>query len=111
MIDKKFSISDVNWETQKMISRLSPFGVGNPKPTFIFENVSTGKISWFGKNNQHLRLHIEQDGAKIPAVAFFAKDVIQMDIHEKQNLSLVATIENSNYWNEPELRLRIIDIF
>ena len=37
-IDKRLEIDDINWNTYGIIERLAPFGLGNPKPLFLFEN-------------------------------------------------------------------------
>src|ERR1035437_5323826 len=48
--DIKSDLSIVNMKNWKEIDKMAPFGLGNPKPIFLFENVKIEKIKKFGKN-------------------------------------------------------------
>jgi single-stranded-DNA-specific exonuclease len=62
-----------NW---KEIEKLMPFGLGNPKPVFLFENVKIEKIKKFGKNGsgEHLEIIFSDSSAgnKAKAISFFS---------------------------------------
>ncbi len=112
MIDKKLSLEDVTFDTYRLIEKLSPFGEGNPKPLFMFEDVEVKEVRMFGKEKQHLELLFENfSGRKISAIAFFAKpeDFQRVPVAGK-TINLVANMEKSNFRNYSQLRLRIIDI-
>jgi single-stranded-DNA-specific exonuclease len=95
---------------------LAPFGVGNPKPSFIFKNISISGIKEFGKEKNHLEfLFSKRTGEKVPAIGFFMnsesfknKNGNNLKIGDK--IDLVACMEKSNFRGRPELRLRIIDV-
>ena len=112
-IDKKMSIDEVNWETYKSIERLAPFGAGNPKPLFLFENLKIGAVKNFGKEKNHLEISFrKEDGKNISAIGFFMKgDEWGIEIKEGVKINLVASMEKSMFRNFPELRLRIVDVF
>jgi len=116
LIDEELLVGDINWEMVEEIYKLSPYGQGNPKPIFIFKNVKLPKIQKFGKHKEHLKLDfpIESNGDEkksISAISFFAsEDTFEKTLKEGQSVDLVATIEKSYFRNNPELRLRIIDI-
>lgn len=111
-IDKKMSIDDANWETYKSIEKLAPFGPGNPKPIFIFENLKIGAVKNFGKEKNHLEISfVKSNGKKISAIGFFMTgDEWGIELREGEKINLVATMEKSMFRNFPELRLRIVDI-
>ncbi len=111
-VDKKFSIDEVNWEVYKIIENLSPYGEGNLKPVFLFENVEIAEIRNFGKAKNHLELSFTNSlGKKIKAIGFFMSDQFgSQKLEAKGKINLVANFEKSNYRNFPELRLRIVDI-
>ena len=107
------SLADVNWVNWKHIATFAPFGIGNPKPTFIFEKVSIAEVRYFGKERTHLELSFENSGVK--AILFFAK--ASNEEHGKQGVlvagdivDLVATMEVNTFRNKRELRLRIVNI-
>lgn len=112
-VDKNFSIDDVNWQTWNIIDKLSPFGMENPKPLFMFENIEVATMKQFGKEANHLELSFKNtSGKSIRAIAFFAKEdsfTLQPKVGGKINL--VATFEKSMFRFTPELRLRIVQIY
>lgn len=111
-VDKKLTLNDVTWDTYKIIEKLSPFGVGNPKPIFLFENVEVKGVKQFGKEKNHLELGFEGDGGRpISAISFFAKaSDFNPEPKKDQKINLIATLEKSFFRSRLELRLRIIDI-
>ncbi|MFQ5661940.1 MAG: single-stranded-DNA-specific exonuclease RecJ [Candidatus Paceibacteria bacterium] len=71
-IDKKIVIDDVNWNTYKTIEKLAPFGIGNPKPLFLFEDALIENVEHFGKEKNNLKLEFKKsDGKIISSIAFF----------------------------------------
>lgn len=108
-IDRKMTIDDVSWITWKMIEKLTPFGMGNPKPLFLFENVTLFDVRKFGKAKEHVELVFKNSLDKsVSAVSFFAGD--SMQFKKGDMITFSATLEKSLYRNFPELRLRIVDI-
>lgn len=113
MIDCALVIDDVTEENYKTIEKLAPYGVGNPKPTFLFSSVVIKEVSRFGKDRNHLKLIFENSkGVKIPAIGFFMspKDYKKVVVEDGAAINLIATMERSLFMRRPEIRLRIIDI-
>lgn len=111
-IDKKLRLLDVNRETWKLLQRMAPFGHSNPKPVFLFENVTVDGVRPFGKEKQHIELKLTDTDRKIvPAISFFAneKDFIK-DVKAGDMINLIATMEESNFGQYNQIRLRIQDI-
>lgn len=112
-IDTKLSLDEVNWKNHAHIEKLSPFGMGNTKPLFLFENIVIVGIKQFGKRQEHLELVFQNSHNKnIPAIGFFmtAED-FPVSIEVGKAINLVASVEKSTFKYTPELRLRIVDIF
>ncbi|MFZ2621151.1 MAG: single-stranded-DNA-specific exonuclease RecJ [Minisyncoccia bacterium] len=113
LIDKKLSLDDVNWNTYSHIEKFAPFGLDNPKPLFLFENIEISAVKLFGKEQNHLELKFKNSSGKdVTAIAFFQNgDKFLIPVKEGSNINLVATLEKSQFRNFPELRLRIVDIY
>ena len=111
-VDLKLSVDDVNWATHNSIEQLSPFGVGNEKPLFLFENIIIDEVKLFGKEKNHLELIFRNnEGKKVSAIGFFMTPKnFSMPILRGEKINLVATMEKSMFRNFPELRLRIVDV-
>lgn len=111
-VDAEISLDDINAKNFELIDKLSPFGVGNPKPVFLLRNVIPSEVKMFGKAKDHLELSFENSrGYKVRAIGFFTShDDFDVKVEKNKPISLVASIEKSYFGNRVELRLRIIDI-
>ncbi len=115
-IDMEIPLEYANWNNYAEIEKLSPFGVGNKKPVFIFKNIKIFGIKEFGKEKNHLELTFKKEnGQAIKAIGFF------MDKEYFKNregdflkigdiIDLIATMEKSLFGGRTELRLRIVDV-
>lgn len=113
--DIKSDLSIVNMKNWREIEKLSPFGLANPKPIFLFENVKIENIKKFGKNGsgEHLEITFSDKLSKnkIKAISFFSNnDSFKIQILEDINVNLLATFDLSRFRGREELRLRIVDI-
>lgn len=108
--DAALLIDEVSWELLKMLDRLAPFGMGNPKPLFSFHNMVPRTVTRFGKAKEHLKMEFDtSDFRTIPLIAFFwgSKETPS----EALPLSFTANLEKSAWaGRRPELRLRLNSI-
>jgi len=110
-VDALLSLDEVNWDVWRDIEKLSPFGVGNPKPLFLFEQLTVSAVELFGKEKQHLKLIFEkQNGERISAVKFYSSPEDFGGVSRGKKIDLLANIERSVFRNAPELRLRLVDM-
>lgn len=104
----------VNMKNWSEIEKLAPFGLGNPKPTFLFKNVKIENIKKFGKNGsgEHLEISFSDvNRNKAKGISFFSNaDSFEKQISEGLSVDLEATFDLSRFRGKEELRLRIIDI-
>ena len=111
VVDRKVSVDDLGWPLFNEINKLAPFGVGNTVPTFLIENADVLEISFFGKEQNHLKIILRKtNGQKFSAIQFFMKESDKVSLEGRKKVSLIANIENSNFGGWNELRLRIIDV-
>jgi len=112
LVDMELSLDDVNLINYKLIEKLAPFGIGNPKPLFLFKEVFVENVKTFGKENNHLELTFKTSKSKvIKAIGFFMSSNIGAgQIQSGTRLNLIASFEKSFFRGYSELRLRITDI-
>lgn len=112
LADAALSFDDVRESVWNDIQKLAPFGVGNPKPVFLFENARIRRVEQFGKDKQHLKLlFAKSDGVWVNAIKFYAKpEDFDSRLQEGASVNLLAHFEKSTFGNRTELRLRIVDI-
>ncbi len=111
-IDAVLSLSEVNDNTVTMLARLAPFGLGNPKPLFLFPRVNIKKTKQFGKEKNHLEIIVCDDmQVERTAMAFFAdENTFTKPVRVGDYVDLVATLEKSYFAGRTTIRLRIVDI-
>ncbi len=112
-VDEIISLSSVTWRTYSLVERFAPFGIGNPKPLFLFENVRVVSARQFGKEENHLELILADEGGKrVKAIGFFMnlEQFTPFALEIGSNINLAATLEKSTFRGTPELRLRIVDV-
>lgn len=114
--DREITIAEARPNFLKMLERLSPHGMGNPKPSFVLRDVMLKDVSWFGKASEHLRLRLVSselsfDGDSIEAISFYAKrqlGAICDTLEKDQKKTLLATLERDTFSRGQPVRLRIV---
>ena len=110
-VDAELTFADVNQELLQNLRHLSPFGVGNEKPLFAFKAITPLKVEQFGKTKEHLKLLFKNGDSWLEAITFFATpDSFTTTPVPNEALTLLAHVEESNFMNRRQVRLRIVDI-
>jgi len=99
----------------KKVEHLAPFGMDNPKPVFLFREVSVREISHFGKAEEHLKLKIDTNEGRgnIDAVTFFVKGNVARSAEKLSRgcrANLLAHLERDTFGRNNPVRLRLLDI-
>jgi single-stranded-DNA-specific exonuclease len=103
-IDAEVSLAELGGNTYQMIQKLSPFGKGNPVPTFLSRSVEVASLRTMGNEQQHLRLKLNQNGSAFDAVAFRLGDS-RAEISTA--LDIVYNLELDRWSGADNLRLNI----
>ncbi len=109
-IDYELKLSEINWKLHDEIRKLAPFGVGNPKPLFLFRNLKITEVVKFGKTNNHVKIYFE--GSKLHLLKFFAdadKKVSKLKIGDM--VTFCGHLEKSTFGGNVELRIHLNEIF
>lgn len=122
LVDEELTLDQLNWSTYKLIEKMAPFGIGNPKPIFLVRGVEIFSAKSFGNGGLHLELIFKKTtGEKISAIGFFLCLPGEFDgqnghhfrgvnLLAGEKIDLLVTLEKSTFKNYPELRLRIVDL-
>ncbi|MDB5239234.1 MAG: recJ [Candidatus Parcubacteria bacterium] len=112
MVDAELSLDAITSRLHDDIARLAPFGLGNPKPLFVFRNVKPVSVRRFGKGNDHVELTFAKgNGYKVSAISFFGvTEEWAATTEAGMNIDLIASVEKSMFRGRPELRLRVVDV-
>ncbi|MCB9812315.1 single-stranded-DNA-specific exonuclease RecJ [Candidatus Nomurabacteria bacterium] len=110
-VDAELRLDDVNQLLMNDLATLAPYGCGNPKPLFVFRDVTPGNVELFGKTKEHTKLTFATENGRLEAICFF-KTPEQFTKEPKADVpcTLIAHAEQSFFMGRRQIRLRIIDI-
>ena len=74
-VDLELSINDVDASLIEEISKLEPFGMSNPSPTFVVNNLTLKEKKLMGSTKEHLKLIVEGPNGTIDCVWWSRGDV------------------------------------
>lgn len=110
VIDSVLELADVSQNTATQIAHCAPFGLANPKPVFLFRNVTIESARMFGKGNEHAELTFADDTGRKKGIAFFRTfDSFSKKPVPGEKVDVIANIEESHFAGKTEIRLRVVD--
>jgi single-stranded-DNA-specific exonuclease len=115
--DSPISFAEASLQLLSKVDRLAPFGMGNPKPTFLL-TASIQNIAWFGKSGEHLRLRLSSGELSfsddtIEAISFYAKRQLGnqcLELAVGAQSSLLVTLERDFFTRGQPIRLRLVAV-
>ena len=69
----ELDVSEVDLEFLNIIEQFEPYGLQNSKPIFKISNANVIKYELFGKDKNHLKVHLEHDGFYFEALKFYCE--------------------------------------
>jgi single-stranded-DNA-specific exonuclease len=109
--DAHLSLPEISRPLFVEVSRLAPFGIGNPKPTFLVGGAIIIGVKRFGKESAHIEVMLEDrhSGKTLRAFDFFrSPDNFSIAPSAGNPADVLATIERDSF--RGGLALRIVDI-
>jgi single-stranded-DNA-specific exonuclease len=107
-IDAEIQFSHLNFDVLKIIKKLEPYGMKNPKPTFLLKNAKIIDLKLIGEKQNHLKFKIYSQGKTFDVIAFGVPEYFEK-IQGHQFIDLVFYLDE-NIWNGTRtLQLKLID--
>lgn len=111
LIDAFISLDEVNPFLIQQLNQLAPFGMGNKKPLFAFQQVTPTSVDVFGKTKEHTKIIFGTENGRLEAIAFFQlPDEFTKTPKVDVPHTLIGHVEQSFFMGRQQLRIRIIDI-
>ena len=114
-IDLSLSLAQAVPEYYQAINRLSPFGLGNQEPIFIFKNLRIVSLRKVGSDGAHLKLTL--DDPKTPKEERVEAEAIGFNLGEKEDglrpedlIDLVANLTENIWQGRKKIVLRVKDL-
>jgi len=106
VIDAELPLSTFSGETFNLMQKLSPFGRGNPQPTFLTRHVEVIECRNFGNQGEWLRLKLKQASVTWQAVDFESQRTRE---EIPSHIDIVYNLEKSRWNGEEVLGLNLRD--
>ena len=109
-IDLEIPSDFISFKTYDLISKLKPFGMANPEPTFITKNLRVEALKIIGKDGKHLKLSLKPKDSSfwIDAIAFGMGELNAIEIGDEIEVAYTLDL---NEWNgNKKLQLKVKDI-
>ncbi|MCD4711942.1 MAG: single-stranded-DNA-specific exonuclease RecJ [Clostridiales bacterium] len=91
------------------IESLKPFGVGNPKPQFVFENLKIDDYRLIGKGQNHLKM-VVNDGVRVYDALAFNKAESISALRKTDRIHLLLNLEKNNFMGVETIQLLVQDL-
>ena len=105
-IDAVIGLAELDDEAVRWINELEPFGPANARPVFASLGAKVLEYAHMGREQQHLRLRVEQNGAQFTALAFNQGDKWKPNT---QYVDLAFTVTNDSYRGKGAIALKLLD--
>lgn len=110
IVEAVLPLQDVTWRLHEWLTRLEPYGYGNPAPRFLSRGVVVRSVRTVGNDGQHLRmvLTIPGGGPVWDAIAFRQGDRVA-EVRAGMPLDVVFEVRAEHWNGEPRLTLLVED--
>lgn len=103
-VDSEMKLSAVNVKNCKLINKLEPFGIDNPKPVFLFKNIRIVQKRAIGLMGDHLKLKLDDPQTSkveniIADAIAFKKGNLADKFKDFSLVNIIASLD-LNTWND-----------
>ncbi|MFC4078322.1 single-stranded-DNA-specific exonuclease RecJ [Salinithrix halophila] len=110
-VDGELTVGEVSLSLIEELERLAPYGMGNPTPRFRVTGAALSRMQRIGRDKNHLKLILEEEGQTLDAVGFRLGELAE-EISPASYPELLGEL-SINEWNNrrlPQLLIRDISV-
>lgn len=96
-LDEKVNLETITIAALEEVKLLSPFGVDNPKPKVLVDQVEISSIRKIGSEHNHLKMIVQENGETLDGVGF-GLGTLADEISPAAKISLIGEL-SINEWN------------
>ncbi len=110
-IDCEIDLTYVTNAFYEQLKALEPFGMANPKPTFVSKKVVIEDMRLVGKDKRHLKLVVRSQLSEVTVDAIaFGMGERAREFHVGDTVDIVYTIEENTWNGNKKLQLKVKDL-
>ena len=105
-IDVEVGLDELSGNLQSWMSKLEPFGAGNPRPVFLTRRARVLATQYVGKGGQHVKLKVAQGNEQGTALAF---NQAERWVDNTSEVDLVYSLIFDRWQGTERLTLKVLD--
>ena len=106
-IDKVVRLSELGFKFLEKVNRFKPFGMWNPKPLFMVENLQYEKLEFLGKGREHIKFTVKE---WFKIFWFFMWDFYDEIKRSGGRVSIIFDLSEDSWMWKKNLMLKVVDI-
>ena len=108
-IDGIIHSNEITHETLDELELLEPHGMGNPKPSFVYNGLTIDNVRLLGQEKSHLKLVLHDGKRTFDAIGFRMADDFS-DLRSQDQLDMVMTLNKNVFRGIETIQFMIKDI-
>jgi len=96
-IDASITLDEATLESISEMAKLAPFGMGNPKPRILLEDLILGSMKRIGADGNHLKVLLKDEANALDGVGFGMGDYCN-EVSPNAKVSVIGEL-SINEWN------------
>lgn len=108
MVEAVVNPEDITTDFIEDLTKLEPFGMGNPKPKFVCQNIYVSQCRVIGKESTHLRFVFEKNQRRYTAIGWHMAEFAPLITNKQVDILFEPEI---NLWNDKTyIQFKLVDI-
>ncbi|MBN2796681.1 MAG: single-stranded-DNA-specific exonuclease RecJ [Clostridia bacterium] len=108
-VDGVLHSSDITYQTLDDLDLLEPYGLGNPRPQFIYNGLTIDHVRRLGEAQNHLKLILHDERRTYDAIAFNVSEDYA-DLRTQDKLDMVLTLSKNSFRGVDTIQFQIKDL-
>jgi single-stranded-DNA-specific exonuclease len=110
-VDAVCSLQDANLETIEQLEKMAPFGMGNPSPRILIQEVELADMRIIGIDEAHMKCQFRQQDTVLDGIGFkLAALTNELSLQAKANIVGELTVNEWNQHRKPQMILKDIEV-
>lgn len=100
---------DITYKTLDDLDLMEPFGLGNPRPNFVYNGLTIDNVRKIGAEKDHLKMILHDDKRTFDAIGFRIAERYA-DLRSQDKLDMVMTLSKNSFRGVDTIQFMIKDI-
>lgn len=110
-VDVSMDLGEISLDAAEQLEKLAPYGMGNPTPLVMLQDVETAGMRTIGRDDNHLKCSLGKSGTSVDAIGFNWAHVAK-EVTPKARFQVVGEL-SVNEWNgnrKPQMTIRDLSV-